>query len=121
MSILLAIAEYEGFNKTGSRAQRNNNPGNINFGGFAKGFGAKLEAIPKDNKESARFASFPDANSGFSCLRALLTKTYSGLTILAAFNKYAPPSENNTNAYAQFVCDRTGLTLETILTPENIG
>lgn len=121
MSILLAIAEYEGFNKVGSRAWRNNNPGNINFGEFSKRFGAKLETVPEGFEESARFADFPDVDAGWSCLRELLTQSYIGMTVIAAFNKYAPSTENNTNAYAEFVCKETGLSLDSILTTENIG
>ena len=121
MTILLAIASYEGFNKTGSRAQRNNNPGNINFSSITIGFGAVLETIPAGIDETPRFAKFPSEDSGFACLRELLTRYYLGMSIIAAFDKYAPSTENNTNAYAQFVCDKTGLTLETHLTAENIG
>ena len=121
MTILLAIASYEGFNKTGSRAQRNNNPGNINFSSITIGFGAVLETIPAGIDETPRFAKFPSEDSGFACLRELLTRNYLGMSIIAAFNKYAPPTENNTSAYAQFVCDYTGLALETVLTTENIG
>jgi hypothetical protein len=121
MSILLAIAQYEGFYKSGSRAQRNNNPGNIQFGKFTQRFGAVLEPVPEGFEESARFAYFASVNAGWSCLRALLTENYIGMTVIAAFNKYAPVSENDTNAYVEFVCKETGLTLESVLTEENIG
>jgi hypothetical protein len=120
MTILQAIADFEGFNKAGSRAQRNNNPGNIEYGTLAESFGAVLETIPEGIMERARFAYFPDVNSGFSCLRELLNKDYVGMSLIAAFNKYAPPVENNTNEYANIVAQQTGLTLETILDAENI-
>jgi hypothetical protein len=121
MTILLAIADYEGFNRAGSRAQRNNNPGNIEFGAMARRFNASLEIVPCYALEFPRFAYFSDSDAGWACLRELLTNTYIGMTIAATFNKYAPPIENNTNAYAEFVCKQTGLTLDTVLTTENIG
>lgn len=121
MTILTAIASYEGFYKTGSRAQRNNNPGNINFSDIAKRFGARLETVPEGVNEQARFADFPDVDAGWSCLRDLLQTNYLGMSIIGAFNKYAPSTENNSNAYAEFVAHETGLSLETELTVENIG
>jgi hypothetical protein len=121
MSIIQAIARYEGFYKANSRAQRNNNPGNIEFGKLAASFNARLETIIPGANVEPRFADFPDADAGFACLRELLTSDYIGMTLLAAFNKYAPPIENDTNAYAEFVAHETGLTLETVLTTENIG
>lgn len=126
MSILLAIAHFEGFYKQGSRSQRNNNPGNIQYGKLAATFNATLETLPGDviggsPNERARFAHFPDSDSGFACLRELLVSEYAGMTLLSAIAKYAPSTENDVNAYAQFVCEKTGLSLESILTTENIG
>jgi len=121
MTVLLAIATYEGFNKTGSRAQRNNNPGNIDYSAITKRYGAVLETVPAGFDEPARFAYFSTSELGFACLRELLTQYYKGMTLIAAFNKYAPSSENNSNAYAEFVCKETGLTFDSILTAENIG
>jgi hypothetical protein len=51
----------------------------------------------------------------------LLNKNYLGMTVLDAFNKYAPPSENNTVSYAQFISKETGLALTDTLTNVNIG
>jgi hypothetical protein len=108
-----AIAREEGFNVPGTRPNRNNNPGDIEFGEFAKFHGA--------TGGDPRFAIFPDAASGFAAMRALLHLYYSGLTVAAALNKWAPPVENHTNAYIANVCAWTGLTPETVLTAENIG
>jgi len=121
LTIVQAIAQFEGFNIPHSRAQRNNNPGNINFGSFAQQFGATLETIPQGVEEKARFAYFPTTDQGWNCLRELLNSCYNGMTILAAFNKYAPSTENNTESYAEFVCRETGLSLTTVLSTENIG
>ena len=121
MTIVQAIADFEGYNIPTSRARRNNNPGNINFGILSEQFGGVLETIPEGIAEEARFASFPFAEAGWNCLRLLLNKNYCGMTVLDAFNKYAPPNENNTVSYAQFICKETGLALTDTLTNVNIG
>ncbi len=65
-SIADAVQKQEGF-YPGSRSYRNNNPGNIKLGSFAKQFGA-TEA---DNQGHA---IFPDYASGRAALEALLSK-----------------------------------------------
>lgn len=113
LTFMEAIAREEGFNVEGSRPNRNNNPGDIEYGRFAKAHGATAG--------DPRFAIFPDADSGFSAMRALLQGAYLGLTVEQALNKWAPPVENNTNAYLANVLNWTGLTADTVLTAENIG
>ncbi len=84
-----------------SLSWRNNNPGNLRFGDFAIRHGA--------THESNGFAVFPNYESGFSALVALLnTKTYRELTLDAAINRYAPTSENNTENYISFIEKQTG-------------
>lgn len=104
MSLAEAIARMEGFYAGGqvaNRAQRNNNPGNIEFGPFAERFGA-VSGDP-------RFAIFPSVEAGFAALNALLREpSYQNLTIEQAVNRYAPPVENNTNLYVAAVCHWTG-------------
>ncbi len=86
----------------GSRAWRNNNPGNLVRGQFAQDHGA----IGSDGT----FAVFPDEGTGMDALVALLnTDTYQNLTIREAINRYAPPSENDTNAYVNIIRRQTGL------------
>ena len=69
------------------RPIRNNNPGNLEYGSFAK----KMGAVGSDG----RYAVFPTAEAGASAKVALLkTSTYQNLSIRDAFNRYAPPSEN---------------------------
>ena len=79
----------------GSRAWRNNNEGNLEYGAFAKAHGA----IGTDG----RFAIFPDEETGRRAKEALLFESegYRNLTALQAIAKYAPPGENNTRAYQQ--------------------
>ena len=76
----------------GDRNWRNNNPGNIEYGPFAQ----KLGAVGSDG----RFAIFPNEDMGRKAADALLKgQGYANLNIKDAINKWAPPSENNTDAY----------------------
>lgn len=90
----------------GSRAWRNNNPGNM-IGPFATSHGA----IGKDGQ---RFAIFPDEQTGLDALEALLkSDNYSGLTIEEAMTKYAPPSENDTADYIKKIEEGVGVKKDT--------
>ena len=76
----------------GDRNWRNNNPGNIEYGPFAQ----KMGAVGSDG----RFAIFPNEDMGRKAADALLKgQGYANLNIKDAINKWAPPSENDTNAY----------------------
>lgn len=107
-TLMKAIAAREGFNVEGSRAQRNANPGNISYGAFAKAHGAtRVEADGHSYK--GRFAVFPNEETGFACLRALLlSPTYKNLTIADAIQRYAPGVENDTESYLSYVCAQCG-------------
>jgi hypothetical protein len=107
LNFLEAIAREEGFYVAGTRAQRNHNPGNIEWGEFARAHGA-IEGDP-------RFAVFPDDEMGFACMRALMLGAYRGLTVAQAIAKWAPPNENDTQSYITNVCHWTGLTPDTII------
>ena len=86
----------------GSRAWRNNNPGNLEYGKFARNNGA----IGTDG----RFAIFPDTATGFKAMASLLaTNSYQKLTIEGAINRYAPPNENNVENYLKSIERQTGL------------
>lgn len=108
MNFIEAVAREEGFQVLGSRPNRNNNPGDIEFGKFAKAHGATAG--------DPRFAVFPDAVTGFAAMSALFKSAYIGLTVAQALNKWAPPVENKTNSYIANVCAWTGLSPDTILT-----
>lgn len=113
LTVMEAIARQEGFLVPNSRPHRNNNPGDIEYGKFTIAHGA--------TSGDPRFAIFPTAEMGFAAMRALLLSAYVGLTLRAALCKWAPPFENNVSAYEVNVCEWTGLTPDTILTPELIG
>ena len=86
---------------SGSRAWRNNNPGTLEYGKFARNHGA----IGSDG----RFAIFPDATTGFKAMAELLaTSPYQKLTIEGAINRYAPPNENNVENYLKSIERQTG-------------
>lgn len=95
------------YRKTGgSRAWRNNNPGNIIYGEFAR----KNGAIGK----GGRFAVFPDEETGMRAIVALLqTKNYINLTVSGAVSRYAPPFENDTTAYQKRIEQLTGIAVNT--------
>jgi uncharacterized coiled-coil protein SlyX len=86
----------------GARNWRNNNPGNIENGSFAKGFGS-LGGDP-------RFAIFPDFQSGRKAKSKLIFdgKNYKDLDLKAAIARYAPPSENDTTMYQNAVLNAVG-------------
>jgi hypothetical protein len=115
LTFMQAIAREEGFGIPGSRATRNNNPGNLDMEPWLAGFGARLET-PISAKEEPRFAQFPDANSGWAAVKELLIRSYVGLTVSRALNKWAPPTENQTNSYIDNVCGWTGFTPDEVLT-----
>jgi len=86
----------------GTRAGRNNNPGNIGAGDFAYRHGA----IGREGN----FAIFPDEATGTAAQKALLLNPdYRKLSVDDAVKKWAPPNENDTEKYQQRVRDWTGL------------
>lgn len=114
ITLVQAIARQEGFYKQGTRAQRNNNPGNINFGNFALAH----SALGPDDK---KYAIFPSPEAGFAALSALLRSSrYPGLTLERALLTYCPPKgdprgDNDTGTYIRNVCQWTGLTPDAVI------
>lgn len=93
--------------RTGARNWRNNNPGNIEYGKFAKSAGA----VGSDG----RFAVFPSYEAGREAKAKLLFESpgYRSKTIAGAIDRYAPPFENNTNAYTNAVARAVGVSADT--------
>ena len=85
------------------RGMRNNNPGNIEYGPFAKKHGA--------TGSDGRFAIFPTMEAGQAAMQALLggylDKGHN--TVSKAINRWAPSSENNTAAYVAAVSKQIGV------------
>ena len=92
----------------GTRSWRNNNPGNIRDGKFTCRYGAIGAA--------GGFAIFPDYKTGFDCLITLLkTQSYQKLSLEQVINKYAPPIENDTNAYINSIEKQLNISRKTLL------
>lgn len=99
-----AIATFEGFFKTGSLAQRNNNPGNLRTWGN----------LPT----SGGYAVFPTVEQGWAALRRQIELNISrGLNLLEFFGGkpdiyagYAPASDaNDPVGYALYVAGQVGI------------
>lgn len=105
-SLANAIAQFEGYNKAGSVAQRNNNPGNLRSGPGQIGTDANGYAI------------FPDANTGFAALdnqinlnvsRGLSLQTFIGGQP-GVYPGYAPSADNNNvSNYVNFLSSQLGI------------
>lgn len=96
----------------GSFAWLNNNPGNLT----GVNGGADLGQIAgKFNWHN--FLVFPDHDTGFAAIAAFLRQgPYPQLSILDAFNKYAPASDgNHPDQYAADVASAAGVTTDTLV------
>lgn len=87
------------------RSERNNNPGNIEDGDFAK-------SLPGYKGSDGRFAIFETPEAGANAQTALLS-SYGKRgfdTVEEIINRWAPPSDNNpTSAYVDFVAKKLGV------------
>lgn len=92
----------ENISRLPSRAERNNNPGNIEFRGQAG-------AVPESG--SGRFAKFSSAADGVAALVSQLRRYGSRGrdTLTKIMEKYAPPEENNTAAYIANLSKKLGV------------
>ena len=80
-------------------AQVNNNPGNLRFVGQ-----------PGAVQGTGGFAKFSSPEAGLQAMKTLLTKySSSGDTLASMINKYAPPSENDTNTYVSQMAKALGV------------
>ena len=105
--IATAISVMEGFPKAGSRANRQNNPGNLRSWG-------KTPIVEG-------FANFPTAAEGWSALRRQIWRNVDrGLTLYEFFGGkpkvyagYAPDADGNRSRhYAEFVAKRAGIPVD---------
>jgi hypothetical protein len=108
-----AVQKHEGWFE-GSRSYRNNNPGNFRFSTLLQDLGAV-------GKDAQGFCVFETYESGFQALRTFVTyaaenrlRAYKNCTIRSFFLSYAPPGDNNnSSAYAAFVANFIGVSLDT--------
>ena len=86
----------------GHRNWRNNNPGNLKYGSFAKSHGA----VGSDGV----FAIWTSLKDGYKAQADLLqSRNYKNLTLQQAIHRYAPNSENDTQAYINYLVNNTGV------------
>jgi hypothetical protein len=82
-----------------NRSQKNSNPGNLRYA-------RQREAIGKDDKG---FAVFPDGPAGWRALHNQIKLDQKrNLSIGQFIAKYAPPNENDTSEYLEFVLEEMG-------------
>jgi hypothetical protein len=107
---VITTPEGQKVKRTGSRNWRNNNPGNIEYGSFAKGEGA----IGTDG----RFAVFSSFEEGEKAQAKLIFEGsgYKNLSLAAALHRYAPLSDgNDTYAYINTVAKAAGISPYTVM------
>lgn len=89
-----------------TRGLRNNNPFNIKRGEKWQG------AVPAGLETDKVFVQFTDISYGVrAAIKILRSYQRQGMVSVASIiNRWAPPSENNTNGYVSFICLHSGLT-----------
>ena len=95
--------------KMPSRGVRNNNPCNLRYGSDWMG-------MVKNSRELDRsFCVFKNAKFGIRAAAKLFLnykRFYDIDTVRGIVDRFAPPEENNTTAYIEDVCKRTGFPRE---------
>lgn len=101
--------------KQAPRGIRNRNPGNIEYGKFAKSMGA--------TGSDGRFAVFESMEDGIKAAVALL-RSYAerGIdTVQSIISKWAPSTENNTKAYIDAVAKQIGVSPDAHLNVDQLS
>jgi hypothetical protein len=106
-SLMDAIAQMEGFNVSGSIAQRNNNPGNLRY--------APTE-VGSESTASGTFATFATPEDGWAALQSYIENAMaSGATLRSFIYTYAPPTENDTSNYLNYLVSQVGIGADSLL------
>lgn len=108
---------WSAFAGTGrTRADRNNNPGNIEDGPFAR-------RQPGYAGSDGRFARFATSSDGFNAMQALLGGylRQGKDTLSEIISKWAPSGENDTSAYIGHVSKLTGLKPNQSVGPQHLA
>jgi hypothetical protein len=107
-----AIERQEGY-KPGTRAYRNNNPGNIWDGLTPQ---KRVRIWPRLPIDAKGFVVYPNYAAGRKELeRQLQIKIDRGATLREAITAWAPPSENDTETYLAHVAAWTGISSKQVL------
>lgn len=97
------IARREGFGIPGTKPTRDHNPGD-------------LEHAPHVNAWDGQIGIEPDDDDGWNDLeRQLGLYAERGMTLERMVPIYAPPNENATSEYLQFLCEGLGGTPATLI------
>jgi len=89
-----------------TKCQKNNNPVNLRYARQRESSGKDIDG----------FAVFPTPEAGWRAAhRQIKLDQGRGLTIKEFIFKFAPPSENDTNAYLDFVCTNMQCKYQTLL------
>ena len=98
-----------------SRGIRNNNPGNIRHG-------IDWDGLDEDQAKDEEFAQFSTPEYGIRAMFKIL-KTYDNKynlnTIEGIINRWAPPIENDTESYIDFVSSKVGKDRSEVLDQED--
>lgn len=95
-------------NYGGTRSWRNNNPGNLRYGSFSSTNGAI-------GSDYGSFSIFPDYQTGYAAMKTLINTTYYNHTIESMMYIYAPPEENDTVGYINYLVNTTGMSRNTYI------
>lgn len=98
------IAQEEGFGIPGAVPTRDNNPGDLRHSPHASHEGEGQNDIGKIDTIADGWADLE---------RQLQLFAQRGLTLQQAIYEFAPPKENNSQRYLEFVCDGLGLSADT--------
>ena len=98
-----------------SRGIRNNNPGNIRHG-------IDWDCLDEDQSKDEEFSQFSTPEYGIRAMFKIL-KTYDNKynlnTIEGIINRWAPPIENDTESYIDFVSSKVGKDRSEVLDQED--
>jgi hypothetical protein len=101
-----------------TRGERNHNPANIEWNERTPWLGQ----VPDFERTDARFCQFDDDLHGIRALcRVLLTyqRKDGCKTLEDIVNRFAPPDENDTDAYLNDVSERSGIAAHVLLNLED--
>ena len=102
----------EAVRKVTSRGIRNNNPGNFKISRIPW-----RNKVPREQNTDGKFEQFPTPLDGIRIIGVdLRSKAGRGLnTVRKIIEVYAPPTENDTEAYIKSVARQTGLNPEAVI------
>lgn len=103
--LVIAMAHMEGYGIPGVTPTLNNNPLDLRYAGQAN-----VVNVPVNTAHPAPIAKFTSKQGGICAgYRDLLAKIATGMTLRQLIYVFAPPNENNSKVYLEFVAKETGI------------